>query len=46
VGTVATVGGDPVAIIGFTVSRGKVVEIDVIADPDRLLRLNLAVLDD
>src|SRR5574340_786312 len=32
-GAVATVGGQPVAVIGLTVSRGKVVEIDVIADP-------------
>ncbi len=43
-GAVATVGGQPVAVIGLTVSRGKVVEIDVIADPDRLRRLDLAVL--
>jgi hypothetical protein len=35
-----------VAVIGFTVSRGKIVEIDAIADPDRLGRLDLAVLDD
>jgi RNA polymerase sigma-70 factor, ECF subfamily len=44
-GMVATIGGKPVAVIGFTISRGKIAEIDVIADPDRLLRLNLAVLD-
>ena len=44
-GVVVTLGGQPVAVIGFTVSRGKIVEIDAIADPERLLRLNLAVLD-
>jgi RNA polymerase sigma-70 factor (ECF subfamily) len=38
------VGGQPVAVIGFTVSRGKIAEIDVIADPERLQRLDLAVL--
>ena len=45
-GVVVTVGGLPVAIIGFTVSRGKIVEIDAIADPERLRRLDLSVLDD
>jgi hypothetical protein len=44
-GVVATIAGKPVAVIGFTVSGGKVVELDAIADPERLLRLNLAVLD-
>jgi RNA polymerase sigma-70 factor (ECF subfamily) len=32
--------------MGFTVKRGKIVEIDVLADPARLRRLDLAVLDD
>ena len=45
-GMVATLGGQPVAVIGFTVSGGKIAEIDVIADPDRLLGLDLAVLGD
>ena len=45
-GAVATVGGQPVAVIGFTISHGKIVEIDVIADPERLRRLDLAVLGD
>ena len=44
-GMVASIDGKPVAVVGLTISRGKVAEIDVIADPDRLLRLNLAVLD-
>ncbi len=44
-GVVITLGGQPVAVMGFTVSRGKIVEIDAIADPERLLRLDLAVLD-
>ena len=42
---VATVAGQPVAVIGFTVSRGKIAEIDIVADPERLLRYDLAVLD-
>ncbi len=44
-GAVATIAGQPVAVIGFTISRGKLVEIDVLADPERLGRLDLAVLD-
>jgi RNA polymerase sigma-70 factor (ECF subfamily) len=32
--------------MGFTVRREKIVEIDVLADPERLSRLDLAVLDD
>src|SRR5215813_2095885 len=43
-GTVASLGGQPVAVTGLTVRRGKVTEIDIIADPDRLLQLDLAVL--
>jgi hypothetical protein len=36
----------PVSVMGFTVRRGRIVEIDILADPDRLRRLDLAVLDD
>ena len=42
---VITLGGQPVAVMGFTVSRGKIAEIDVIIDPERLLRLGLPALD-
>jgi RNA polymerase sigma-70 factor (ECF subfamily) len=45
-GAVVTLGGRPVAVIGFTVSHDKIAQIDVLADPERLLRLDLAVLDD
>ena len=38
--------GRPFSIMGFTVRDGKIVEIDVIADPERLGRLDLALLDD
>jgi RNA polymerase sigma-70 factor, ECF subfamily len=44
-GVVITLGGRPVAVMGFTVSRGKIAEIDVIIDPERLLRLGLPALD-
>ena len=45
-GVVVTVGGKPVGVMGFTVSHGKIVEIDTIIDPERLQRLDLPVLDD
>ncbi len=45
-GVVVTVEGQPVAIMGFTVSRGKIVEINAIVDPERLRRFDLAVLQD
>jgi RNA polymerase sigma factor (sigma-70 family) len=38
--------GRPFSIMGFTVTRGKIVEIDVLADPPRLRQVDLAVLDD
>ncbi len=44
-GVVVTADGQPIAVMGFTVSRGKITEIDVMGDPERLRRLDLAVLD-
>ena len=38
--------GQPFSVVGFTISRGKIVEIDVLADPARLRRLDLAVVQD
>jgi RNA polymerase sigma-70 factor, ECF subfamily len=37
--------GGPFSVIGFTVRHGKIVEIDVLADPARLRRLNLRSAD-
>ena len=45
-GVVTAPGGKPYAVMGFTVARGKIVEIDILADPARLRQLDLAVLDD
>jgi RNA polymerase sigma factor (sigma-70 family) len=45
-GVVVAPRGRPFAVMGFTVRRGKIVEIDVLADPARLRQLALAVLDD
>src|SRR5829696_1869871 len=44
-GLVTARDGRPISVMGFTVARGKIVEIDVLADPDRLGRLDLSVLD-
>jgi ketosteroid isomerase-like protein len=44
-GVVVTVRGEPFAVMAFTVSGGRIVEIDVLADPDRLNRLDLAAPD-
>ena len=44
-GVVVTVDGQPVSVMGFTVTGGKVVAIDALADPGRLSRLDLAFLD-
>ena len=38
-GVVALVGGRPLSLMAFTVSDGRIVEIDTIADPDRVARL-------
>ena len=46
VGVVATRDGVPFAVGGFTVRGGKIVEIDILADPERLARLDLTVLED
>jgi hypothetical protein len=32
------------AVLGFTIAGGKVVEIDILADPDRLSRLDLSAI--
>jgi RNA polymerase sigma factor (sigma-70 family) len=44
-GAVAIIAGRPVAVVGFTVRDGRITEINVLADPDRLGRLDLAILD-
>ncbi|MER5322904.1 RNA polymerase sigma factor SigJ [Streptosporangium roseum] len=44
-GVVVAAHGRPLSIMAFTVTGGRVVAIDVLADPERLHRLDLAVLD-
>jgi RNA polymerase sigma factor (sigma-70 family) len=45
-GVVSTRDGEPFSVGGFTIRGGKIVEIDILADPARLRQLDLTVLDD
>jgi RNA polymerase sigma-70 factor (ECF subfamily) len=44
-GLVVAPGGEPFAVMGFTIVRGKIVEIDILTDPTRLAQLDLEVID-
>ncbi len=46
VGLVWAPGGRPRVVFGFTITRGKIVEIELVADPERLRQLDLTVLND
>ena len=45
-GAVTSREGEPFSVVGFTVRGGRIVQIDILADPERLRRLDLTVLDD
>jgi len=44
-GLVWAPGGRPRVAFAFTIARGRIVAIDLVADPERLRHLDLAVLD-
>ena len=44
-GVVVFAGDRPFAVMGVTVRAGRIAEIDILADPDRLARIDLTVLD-
>jgi RNA polymerase sigma factor (sigma-70 family) len=46
VGAVGTLDGEPYSVGAITVRGGKIVEMDILADPERLSRLDLTILDD
>jgi RNA polymerase sigma-70 factor (ECF subfamily) len=46
VGVIARSGGQPYAVVAFTVRQGKVAEMDILADATRLSQLDLSALDD
>ncbi|MHB1569561.1 MAG: RNA polymerase sigma factor SigJ [Solirubrobacteraceae bacterium] len=43
-GVIAFAGGRPLTVLGFTIAHGRVVEMNVLADPDRLARLDLSAV--
>ncbi len=43
-GAVWAAGGRPIVVFGFTVRNGKVVDIELAADPERLSRLKIEIL--
>ena len=43
-GVIVTRHGQPVTVMGFTVTDGKIAEIDAIADPERIRKITAAVL--
>ncbi|HEV8296284.1 MAG TPA: RNA polymerase sigma factor SigJ [Acidimicrobiales bacterium] len=45
-GVVVTVGGQPFSVMGFTVTGGKIIAIDILIDPERLRELDLHALLD
>jgi RNA polymerase sigma-70 factor (ECF subfamily) len=45
-GVVVVANGQPFSVMGFTVTNGKIAAINVLADPTRLGRLDLAGFDD
>ncbi|MEV0387427.1 RNA polymerase sigma factor SigJ [Nonomuraea sp. NPDC050643] len=45
-GIVNTIGGNPASVMSFTITNGRIVMIDILADPDRLARLDLTALRD
>jgi RNA polymerase sigma-70 factor (ECF subfamily) len=45
-GAIWAPGGQPRVVFSFTVTDGKIVQIDLLADPEHLRQLDLQVLDD
>ncbi len=45
-GMVTTLNGEPFSVAAITISGGRIVEMDFLADPERLARLDLSVLGD
>lgn len=45
VGLVTVPDGVVIAVMGITIMHDRIVEIDILADPERLGRIDLAALD-
>ena len=46
IGSVSTRDGELFSVAGVTVRGGKIVELDFLADPERLRQLDLTILED
>ncbi|MFF1705353.1 RNA polymerase sigma factor SigJ [Streptomyces sp. NPDC058252] len=46
VGVVATLDGQPMSVMGVTVTDGKIIALHILADPERLARLDFGGLED
>ena len=44
-GVVSFADGQPLSVVGFTVAGGRIVEMNILSDPDRLRQLDLAVVE-
>ena len=44
-GLVSLRDGKPFSVGAFTVRGGKIVELDILVDPERLAKLDLTILD-
>jgi RNA polymerase sigma-70 factor (ECF subfamily) len=44
-GLVNTIDGQPISVMGFTVTDGKIAAIDILSDPTRLARLDLTCME-
>ena len=38
--------GEPYSVMGFTITEGRIIQIDILADAERLAKLDLLLLDD
>ncbi|MCP2287490.1 RNA polymerase sigma factor SigJ [Nocardia amikacinitolerans] len=45
-GLINTAEGKPMSVMSFTVTDGRIAEIDILSDPERLARLDLVLADD
>jgi hypothetical protein len=44
-GLVWAAGGRPRVVFGFTITDGRIVEIEMVADPERIVQLDLSILN-
>jgi RNA polymerase sigma-70 factor (ECF subfamily) len=44
-GAIVAAHGRPLSVMGFTVTGGKILAIDVLSDPERLHHLDLTMLE-